>query len=157
MHLSAAFASHCDKSTPITQPWVHNIHTTVQHSSYMLGLHCVVWFPTPKKICPFHWRIPSPPLKKLSTCPPDPQWHNRHTYTELLQLFLYDKLVQTAVQLCLHCVVPSVLWRCWLGVRKGIRPVKKTEWWDVGVVVCMGCRLAYSPADATATHYLLLQ
>jgi len=22
-----------------------------------------------------------------------------------------------------------------LGVRKGIRPVKKTEWWDVGVVV----------------------
>jgi len=25
------------------------------------------------------------------------------------------------------------------------------------VVVCMGCRLAYSPADATATHYLLLQ
>jgi len=34
---------------------------------------------------------------------------------------------------------------------------KKTEWWDVGVVVCMGCRLAYSPADATDTHYLLLQ
>jgi len=33
----------------------------------------------------------------------------------------------------------------------------KYEWWDVGVVVCMGCRLAYSPADATATHYLLLQ
>ena len=24
--------------------------------------------------------------------------------------------------------VPSVLWRCWLGGRKGIRPVK-TEWW----------------------------
>jgi len=21
--------------------------------------------------------------------------------------------------------VPSVLWRCWLGSRKGIRPVKK--------------------------------
>ena len=34
---------------------------------------------------------------------------------------------------------------------------KKTEWWDVGVVVCMGCRLAHSPADATATHYLFLQ
>ena len=28
-------------------------------------------------------------------------------------------------------VKPSVLWRCWLGGRKGIRPVK-TEWWDVG-------------------------
>jgi len=29
-----------------------------------------------------------------------------------------------------------------LGIRKGIRPVKKTEWWDVGVVVCMGCTRA---------------
>ena len=38
-----------------------------------------------------------------------------------------------------HCFreahsLPSVLWRCWLGVRKGIRPVK-TEWWDVGMFV----------------------
>ena len=24
-----------------------------------------------------------------------------------------------------HCIVLSVLWRCWLGGRKGIRPVKK--------------------------------
>jgi len=31
---------------------------------------------------------------------------------------------------------PSVLWRCWLGVRKGIRPVK-TEWWGAGVVICL--------------------
>ena len=30
--------------------------------------------------------------------------------------------------------VPSVLWHCWLGDRKGIRPVK-TEWWGVGVVI----------------------
>jgi len=32
---------------------------------------------------------------------------------------------------------PSVLWRCWLGGRKGIRPVKKTEWWGAGVVICL--------------------
>jgi len=32
--------------------------------------------------------------------------------------------------------VPSVLWHCWLGSRKGIRPVK-TEWWDTGVVICL--------------------
>ena len=31
---------------------------------------------------------------------------------------------------------PSVLWRCWLGGRKGIRPVK-TEWWGAGVVICL--------------------
>jgi len=29
----------------------------------------------------------------------------------------------------------SVLWRCWLGGRKGIRPVLKTEWWGAGVVI----------------------
>jgi len=31
----------------------------------------------------------------------------------------------------------SVHWRCWLGGRKGIRPVKETEWWDAGVVICL--------------------
>ena len=32
--------------------------------------------------------------------------------------------------------VPLVLWRWWLGGRKGIRPVK-TKWWGAGVVVCL--------------------
>ena len=31
---------------------------------------------------------------------------------------------------------PSVLWRCWLGGRKGIRPVKR-EWWGAGMVICL--------------------
>ena len=52
--------------------------------------------------------------------------------------------------------VPSVLWRCWLGDRKGIWPVKN---WVVGCwhgyLSGARCRLAYSPADATATHCLL--
>ena len=40
--------------------------------------------------------------------------------------------------LCMYCIVrlPSVLWRCWLGVRKSIRPVK-IEWWGVDVVICL--------------------
>jgi len=25
-----------------------------------------------------------------------------------------------------------------LGSRKGIRPVKRTEWWDSGMVICLG-------------------
>ena len=46
--------------------------------------------------------------------------------------------------------MPSVLRHCWLGVWKSIRPLK-IEWWGVGVVVCLECRLfAYGPADATA-------
>ena len=52
---------------------------------------------------------------------------------------------------------PSVLWRCWLGGRKGIRPVKN---WVVGCwhgyLSGARCRLAYGPADATTTHCLLL-
>jgi len=55
-------------------------------------------------------------------------------------------------------LLPSVLWRCWLGSRKGIRPVKN---WVVGFwrgyLSGARCRLAYGPADATATHCLLLQ
>jgi len=32
--------------------------------------------------------------------------------------------------------LPSVLWHCWLGGRKGIRPVKN-EWWGTGMVICL--------------------
>jgi len=53
---------------------------------------------------------------------------------------------------------PSVLWHCWLGDRKGIRPVKN---WVVGSWRCYlsgaRCRLAYGLADATTTHCFLLQ
>ena len=38
---------------------------------------------------------------------------------------------------CLMFSVPSVLLRCWLGGRKGIRPVKKLEWWGTGMVICL--------------------
>ena len=52
----------------------------------------------------------------------------------------------------------SVLWRCWLGGRKGIRPVKN---WVVrcghGYLSGARCRLAYGPADTTVAHCLLLQ
>ena len=41
---------------------------------------------------------------------------------------------------------------------KGIRPVKKLEWWGAGVVIYLERGAdAYGPADATATHCLLLQ
>ena len=37
---------------------------------------------------------------------------------------------------CLQCIeLPSVLWHCWLGVRKSIWPVK-IEWWGVCMVIC---------------------
>jgi len=54
--------------------------------------------------------------------------------------------------------VPSVLCCCWLGVRKGIQPVKNrvVGCW-CGCLSGARCRLAYGLADATATHCLLLQ
>jgi len=82
-------------------------------------------------------------------------WLIRNIWGDHLFEIEFNSCHDTVRANCL--LLASVLWRCWLGVRKGIQPVKKTEWWDVGVVVCMGCRLAYSPAYATATHYLLLQ
>ena len=33
--------------------------------------------------------------------------------------------------------MPSVLWRCWLGGRKGVRLVKNMEWWGAGMVICL--------------------
>ena len=54
--------------------------------------------------------------------------------------------------------IPSVLWHCWLGGRKGIRPVKN---WVVGCwrgyLSGVRCRLACGPVDDTATDCLLLQ
>ena len=53
--------------------------------------------------------------------------------------------------MCLQC------FDCWLGDRKGIRPVKnRVVWCCCGCLSGARCRLAYGPADATATHCLLL-
>jgi len=48
-----------------------------------------------------------------------------------------------------------------VGQQEGDPACKKTEWWDTGVVTCLGRGadwiFEYGPAGATATHYLLLQ
>jgi len=58
-------------------------------------------------------------------------------------------------------IVPSVLWRCWLGGRKGIRPVKK---WVVrcwrGYLSGARCRLAYAqlmPLPPTVSCFSKIQ
>ena len=69
----------------------------------------------------------------------------------------YDDAV-VSIRHLLLIYLPSVLRRCWLGGRKGIRPVKNSVvgcW--CGYLSGARCRLAYGPADATATHCLLLQ
>jgi len=51
----------------------------------------------------------------------------------------------------------SVLWHCWLGVRKSIRPVKNSVmgYWR-GYLSGVWCKwFAHGPADATATPSFL--
>jgi len=77
--------------------------------------------------------------------------------------FLYKRFRQfysglsSAAFVFIQCFFPSVLWRCWLGGRKGIRPVKNWVFgcWH-GYLSGVRCRLAYDAADATATHCLLI-
>jgi len=78
----------------------------------------------------------------------------------IINYFVIYLLVYLLFNRCLQCLLPSVLWRCLLSDTKGIRPVKN---WVVGCcrrgyLSGARCRLfAYGPADATATHCLLLQ
>ena len=68
-------------------------------------------------------------------------------------------------------VISSFRWHCWSGDRKSIEPWRNlyylsssvffwSKWsggcWH-GYLFAARCRLAYGPADATATHCLLLQ
>jgi len=50
-------------------------------------------------------------------------------------MLLYEQ-TQKHVPVITGYSVPLVLWHCWLGIRKSIRPVK-TEWWGVCVVICL--------------------
>jgi len=52
---------------------------------------------------------------------------------------------------------PSALLRCWLGGRRGIQPVKNLSGGMLAWLSVWGeMQIAYGPADATATHCLLL-
>jgi len=56
-----------------------------------------------------------------------------------LYLWYYTRLLHPFnIKFNIKCwYLTSVLWRCWLGGRKGIWPVKKLEWWGAGVVICL--------------------
>ena len=55
----------------------------------------------------------------------------------LIFLIAHNKHLVVFLSVMLTGNLPSVLWRCWLGGRKGIRPVQKLEWWGAGVVICL--------------------
>jgi len=89
------------------------------------------------------------------------QTHSRYSCNSLRRGFWKPTKMKRAVKANFSALgkkmTPSVLWCCWLGGRKGIRPVKNwvVGYWS-GYLTGARCRLAYGPADATATHCLLL-
>jgi len=91
--------------------------------------------------------------RKLNNCP---DWLNCGQWC-LLRLVL-----SCFESITLLPMMPSVLWCCWLGGRKGIRPVKKLSG---GMLACWRgyvwgkVQICIWPnwSDAAATHYLLLQ
>ena len=78
--------------------------------------------------------------------------------------FLYGNLSQKIftnffISVSHYDLLPSVLWRYWLGVRKSIRPVK-TEWWGTGVIICLkrvADDLHMVQLMPLPSHHLLLQ
>jgi len=99
MDSSAAFATSCamptgDESNHSATDMLHP-HCSAT-SSYTLDLHCV----SPKQDLPLPTgRYPPHCLKSHSPAhlTHHPKQHNQPTYTELLRLFPYDKLVRTGV------------------------------------------------------------
>jgi len=76
------------------------------------------------------------------------RWHHSSSfrYSNYINIVIQNlccehinSMTFVVVCICLRLIpknMPSVLWRCWLDGRKGIRPVK-TEWWGAGVVICL--------------------
>jgi len=109
---------------------------------------CIPNCPVPAGICPHpqpspQWSSPLP----LYYCIFHFRYFRFPTVTAVLPLSplpcrsLLQVLTVDLSQLCLiwsniGLAAPSVLWCCWLGSRKGIRPVK-TEWWGAGMVICL--------------------
>ena len=82
-------------------------------------------------------------------------------YGKTLPFFIPADIAPSALEtIIFYCfmgyILPSVFWLCWFGCRKGIRPVKLSGGCWRSYLSGARCRLAYGPADATATHCILL-
>ena len=79
----------------------------------------------------------SPGEGAILVASPDPFWSIGNIWHEP-KLFCRWQQRRGLSLLVLQCsqFMPSVLWHCWLGIRKSMRPVK-IDWWGVGVVICL--------------------
>ena len=64
------------------------------------------------------------------------EWILSHSYAFDILRQKHSSTVGPFSATCHIQHLPSVLWHCWFGIRKSIRPAK-IEWWGVGVVICL--------------------
>ena len=111
-------------------------------SSFDQHRRSVWWLPTstdtPTKLgCHhLHSRSQSPFINWLYICSPGVKgWADvQHLRCPTIKCW-FMKICSLDNLFCFLLFRPSVLW-CWrLGDRKGIWPVRKTEWWRAGVVI----------------------
>ena len=96
-------------------------------------------------------RCPTPPLSATIA-----KQHRRNT-SRCKQLSAKKR---RPTPFCTYCPFAFSALTLLVGRQEGHPACKKhKEWWGAGVVVCLerGADLHYGPADATATHCLLLQ
>ena len=108
----------------------------------LLQLELMSWIPPH----PHQWNCVISEEQRRQTL--QPCWVKYSTRTHILFMLSF------VIKLAFSASWPSVLWRCWLGDRKGIRPVKNWVMWCwCGYLSGARCRLfAYGPADATASQ-----
>jgi len=175
------FLNVCEKNSPVVCQAIKTMHTKENWLLLSASWCCIVWwgfgpvfnlmtFDDHRLVCLCVCRLHFKSRSFWTVT-----WHSVSYTIRLVSLFssVALQLSHCSAVLCvivLFVVSPTarilfgfnysiiVLWSCWLGGRKGIRPVKN---WVVGCWRgCLSgarCRLAYGPADATTTHCLLLQ
>jgi len=103
------------------------------------------------QVCIGHWR-PSRRISRLAV------WADTGTLWSLSRRLYFLVLNLPDLMLIRFLISALCIYIVWLCSGKGIRPVQN---WVVGCwhgyLSWARCRLAYGPADATATHCLLLQ
>ena len=122
---------------PWEDPGPHLIHCS-------LGSHKSTPQSAPRSLPPSQHSLRSRPTHKHRP------WYNGNSSQHLM--------IRTAIRPNNIRDKFQVRWRCWSGGRKGIQPLRN---WVVGCwhgyLSGARCRVAHSPADATATHCLLFQ
>jgi len=135
-------------ASPSTVLWAFH---TIQPSSFSCFHYytqlCIIYV---KKFCLHLCRICAPINREIKLL-------KSQIWCVLVLLWLANMLgswhsVAVLFVVSVACVEPSVLWHCWLGIRKSILPVK--NWVGCWHGYLSGVRFkwfAYGPADAIAT------